>query len=136
MALVVGENTYASLEDIQAWLDDRGYDSLTATDADVLRAMDYMESLPWTSEPVGDDLHWGDAPPQAVVNALCQAVKMEIESPGMLMAETQQRVRSEEVVGAVKVEYEPGGNVQTFPAIQRYLRGYISSGNIIRVELT
>jgi len=134
MGLVVGENTYASLEDIQAWLDDRGYDSLTATDADVLRAMDYMESLPWTSEPVGDDLHWGDDPPQAVVNALCQAVKMEIETPGVLMPETGQRIAREKV-DVIEVQYESGGNQQMFPALMRYLRGYVQSGNVITVRL-
>ena len=49
MALVVGENTYASLADIQDWNTARGYTG-TIIEADVLRAMDYIENLPWADE--------------------------------------------------------------------------------------
>ena len=48
MALTVGTDTYASLADIQAWNETRGYTGII-TEADVLRAMDYIESLPWAN---------------------------------------------------------------------------------------
>ena len=135
MSLVVGENTYASLADIQAWNTARGYAG-TITDADVLRAMDYIESLPWADErgDVDSDLWWGDDPPKAVVDALCYATRMENEEPGILMPETRQRIARERV-DVIEVEYESGGNQQIFPALQRFLRGYVQGGNVITVRL-
>jgi hypothetical protein len=144
MALTVGTDTYASLADIQAWNAARGYTG-TITEADVLRAMDYIESLPWAYSRYYDqydptiayastDLWWDDNPPDGVVKALKHASRMENESPGVLMPQTQQRV-SKEKVDVIEIEYEPGGNVQMFPALLRYLRDYITSGSVINVRL-
>ena len=55
-------------------------------------------------------------PPDGVVKALKHASRMENESPGVLMPQTQQRV-SKEKVDVIEIEYEPGGNVQMFPAL-------------------
>lgn len=135
MALTVGTDTYASLADIQAWNETRGYTGII-TEADVLRAMDYIESLPWanSSAYASTDLWWDDDPPDGVVKALKHASRMENESPGVLMPQTQQRV-SKEKVDVIEIEYEPGGNVQMFPALLRYLRNYITSGSVLNVRL-
>ena len=135
MALVVGENTYASLADIQAWNTARGYTG-TIVEADVLRAMDYIESLPWADEreDADSDLWWDEDPPDAVVTALKHASRMENEDPGILMPQTRQRIAREKV-DVIEIQYESGGNQQIFPALLRFLRGYISSGNIITVRL-
>jgi hypothetical protein len=135
MALTVGTDTYATLADIQAWNTARGYTG-AITEADVLRAMDYIESLPWADERGDDDsdLWWGDDPPDAVVTALKHAARMENESPGVLMPETQQKVAREKV-DVIEIEYEPGGNQQMFPALLRYLRGYVASSSVINVRL-
>lgn len=134
MALTVGTDTYASLADIQAWNTARGY-TTTITEAAVLRAMDYIENLPWNDPPVeGADLYWGDDPPKAVVDALCMASRMENIEAGVLMPSTQTRVKSE-AVDVIRVEYESGGNQQTFPALQKFLRGYVQGGNVITVRL-
>jgi hypothetical protein len=135
MPLTVGVDTYATLADIQSWNEARGYTG-TITEADVLRAMDYIESLPWADERADDDsdLWWGDDPPDAVVKALKHAARMENETPGILMPETQQRVAREKV-DVIEIEYEPGGNQQMFPALLQYLRGYVTSGSVINVRL-
>ena len=135
MALVLWTDTYASLADIQAWNDARGYTG-TITEAAVLRAMDYVENLPWNDPPVDEDadLYWNDDPPKAVVNALCLASRMEQDETGVLMPTTAQKVKSE-AVDVIRIEYESGGNQQMFPALQRYLRGYVQGGNIITVRL-
>jgi hypothetical protein len=135
MALTVGIDTYATLADIQAWNTVRGYTG-TITEADVLRAMDYIESLPWAYARTDDDsdLWWDDDPPDAVVTTLKHAARMENETPGVLMPETQQRVASEKV-DVIEIEYEPGGNQQMFPALLRYLRDYVTSGSVVNVRL-
>ena len=135
MALVVGTDTYATLADIQAWNDARGYTG-TITEAAVLRAMDYIENLPWNDPPVDEDadLYWGDDPPKAVINALCLASRMEQDEAGVLMPSTEKRVASESV-DVISVSYESGGSTSTFPALQRFLRGYVQGGNIITVRL-
>jgi hypothetical protein len=135
MALVVGENTYASLSDIQDWLDDRGY-SVTATEAAVLRAMDYIESLPWADEREDEDsdLWWGDDPPDAVVNALCQATRLEVDTPYTLMTDSEQRVKREKV-DVIEVEYESGGMKTMHPIITRYLGSLLQAGNVFSLRL-
>ncbi len=144
MALTVGTDTYESLADIQTWNTARGYAG-TITEADVLRAMDYIESLPWASSIYYSNIDptvaytetalWWDAdPPDGVLNALRLASRMENETPGILMPETEQRVVSEKV-DVIEIKYEPGGKKQMFPALLRYLRDYITSGSVVNVRL-
>ena len=145
MALTVGTDTYASLADIQAWNTARGYTG-TITEADVLRAMDYIESLPWAYSRDYDRfdptmvvyastaLWWDNNPPGGVLNALRLASRMENETPGILMPETEQRVSSEKV-DVIEIQYEPGGKKQMFPALLRYLRDDITSGRVVNVRL-
>lgn len=135
MALVVGTNTYATLADIQAWLTARGYE-VTVTEAAVLRAMDYIETLPWADEREDEDsdLWWDIAPPQAVVNALCQATRLEVETPYVLQSDSQQRVKRQKV-DVIEIEYESGGGSTSFPIITRYLGSLLQAGNILSLRL-
>ena len=145
MTLTVGTDTYESLADIQTWNTARGYTG-TITEADVLRAMDYIESLPWSYSRDYDlfdptmvvyastALWWDNNPPNGVLNALRLASRMENETPGILMPETEQRVSSEKV-DVIEIQYEPGGKKQMFPALLRYLRDYITSGSVVNVRL-
>lgn len=135
MALVVGTNTYATLADIQTWLDDRGY-SVTATDAAVLRAMDYIETMPWADEREDEDsdLWWDDDPPDAVISALCQATRLEVDTPYVLQSDSQQRVKRQKV-DVIEIEYESGGERTSFPIITRYLGSLLQAGNIFSLRL-
>ena len=135
MALVVGENTYATLANIQAWLDARGY-SATATEAAVLRAMDYIETMPWADEREDEDsdLWWDDDPPDAVIAALCQATRLEEETPYVLQSDSQQRVKKQKV-DVIEIEYESGGQQKTIPIIARYLGALITAGNVFSLRL-
>ena len=135
MALTVGTNTYATLADIQAWLDARGY-SVTATEAAVLRAMDYIETLPWADEREDEDsdLWWDDDPPDAVVNALCQATRLEVDTPYVLQSDSEQRVKRQKV-DVIEIEYESGGERISFPIITRYLGSLLQAGNILSLRL-
>ena len=135
MALVVGENTYATLTTIQARLDARGY-SVIATEAAVIRAMDYIETLPWADEREDEDsdLWWGAAPPDAVVNALCQAARLEVETPYVLQFDSQQRVKRQKV-DVIEIEYESGGQRTSFPIITRYLGSLLQAGNTLALRL-
>ena len=145
MALTVGTDTYESLADIQAWNAARGYTG-TITEAAVLRAMDYIESLPWAYSRYYDRfdptmvvytstaLWWDADPPDGVLNALRLASRMENETPGVLMPKTEQRVASEKV-DVIEIQYEPGGKKQMFPALLRYLRDYITSCSVVNVRL-
>lgn len=135
MALVVGENTYATLADIQTWLTARGYE-VTATEAAVLRAMDYIETMPWADARVDEDsdLWWGDDPPQAVIDALCQATRLEVVTPYVLQSDSQQRVKRQKV-DVIEIEYESGGSRTAFPIITRYLGSLLQAGNILSLRL-
>ena len=135
MALVVGTNTYATLADIQAWLTARGY-GVTVTEAAVLRAMDYIETMPWADarEDEDSDLWWADDPPQAVIDALCQATRLEVETPYALQPDSQQLVKRQKV-DVLEIEYESGGQRMTFPIIERYLGSLITAGNIFSLRL-
>ena len=120
------------LNDVNEWIDARGYENVV-TDADVLRAKDYLKTLPWLDdyEPEWDDhSDWEEG----IFSALCYAARMENEEPGILMPQTRQRIAREKV-DVIEIQYESGGNQQIFPALLRYLKGYITSGNIITVRL-
>ena len=120
------------LNDVSDWINDRGYE-IIATDADILRAKDYLKALPWLDDckPDWDDHSEWDA---AIFSALATATLMEVQSPGVLMPTTAQRIASEKV-DVISITYESGGNQQMFPALQRFLRGYVQGGNVITVRL-
>ena len=117
---------------VEDWITDRGHE-VDVEQEDLNRALDYLQSLPWAlgKEPDWEDHTIWDA---AILSALATATLMEVQSPGVLMPTTAQRVRSESV-DVIRIEYESGGNQQTFPALQRFLRGYVQGGNVITVRL-
>ena len=117
---------------VEDWIIDRGHE-VDVEQADINRALDYLRSLPWApdKEPDWDDHAEWDA---AIFSALATATLMEVQSPGVLMPTTAQRIASEKV-DTISVTYESGGNQQMFPALQRFLRGYVQGGNIITVRL-
>ena len=117
---------------VEDWIVDRGHTD-TVEQKDLNRALDYLQSLPWApdKEPDWDDHSEWDA---AIFSALATATLMEVQSPGVLMPTTAQRVKSE-AVDVIRIEYESGGNQQMFPALQRFLRGYVQGGNVITVRL-
>ena len=117
---------------VEDWITDRGHE-VDVEQEDLNRALDYLQSLPWLDdkEPDWDDHTDWDA---AILSALATATLMEVQSPGVLMPTTAQRVRSESV-DVIRIEYESGGNQQMFPALQRFLRGYVQGGNVIMVRL-
>jgi len=127
MALTLYTDTYYSVDDIQAWLDARGY-SVTVTEAAVLRAMDYIESLPWASEREDEtsDLFWNEDPPDAVIAALCQASRLEVETPQTLFQDSAQRIKRKKI-DVLETEYESGGYTKTHDIIQQYLGSYLRS---------
>jgi len=124
MALVVGTNTYATLATIQDYLSERGYTTVVADD-DVLRAMDYIETMNWVSEQVDEDsdLFWGDDAPDGVIAALCHATRIEASSTKGLMADSASQMKSFNV-DVIGIVYESGGPKKTYPIIERMLRGY------------
>ena len=120
------------LVDVNAWIADRGY-GVTVANADILRAIDYFQTLNWIedAEPDWTDHStWDDS----VFKAVCIASKMEKTTPGILMPETSQRIRSESV-DVIRIEYEPGGGNAEIIALKRFLTGLIRSPATIRVEL-
>ena len=131
MALVVGTNTYATLEDIQAHLSARGY-VLTVTEASVLRAMDYIEALPWvpSTEEITTPLRWGTTPPAGVISALCEAVRIELTTPNALSPLSEQKLKSL-AVGPLSLTFGGDEGSTHFPSIARWLSGLLSSPNII-----
>jgi len=135
MALVVGTDTYKSVEDIQAWLTARGY-AVVVTEAVVLRAMDFLEAQPWITpeEEVTTPLRWGDSPPNGVVLALYEAVRLELSSPGSLNPETSQNLKAL-TVGPVSLTFGQGEGKEGMPSILRHLRGLLVSSQIIRLAL-
>jgi hypothetical protein len=98
--------------------------------------MDYIESLPWADEREDEDsdLWWGDDPPGAVVNALCQATRLEVETPYTLMTDSEQRVKRQKV-DVIEVEYESGGMKTMHPIITRYLGSLLQAGNVFSLRL-
>jgi hypothetical protein len=135
MALEVGVDTYKSVVDIQSWLTARGY-ALVVTEGAVLRAMDFLESLPWIA-PASEattPLRWGDAPPNGVILALYEAVRLELTSPGSLNPETSQNIKALSV-GPVSLTFGQGEGKEGMPSIYRHLRGLLASSNIIRLAL-
>lgn len=135
MPLVVGTDTYKSVEDIQAWLTARGY-LLVATEASVIRAMDFIESLPWVASEteITTPLRWGEDPPSGVVSALCEAVRLELVSPGTLNPESNLSLK-DVTVGPISVTFGQGEGKESMPSIYRHLRGLLMSSATIRLAL-
>ncbi|HCM9572740.1 TPA: hypothetical protein N5O45_001262 [Enterobacter kobei] len=149
-----GFNSYASVSDLRAFADGRGY-SIPADDDEcgqmLMQAMDFLEGKVWrgqrssASQPLswprsgvrfdGVDLS-NDAIPQRLIDAQC---RLAIESQEIDLTPSVSgggAVIAESVQGAVSVQYEPGTNKATpsFPWFYSSLRGLVVGGNQVRIE--
>ena len=160
-AVVANANSYASLDTVTAYHQARGNSDWLHSSEDaepaILRAMDYLESLPWIGKeydgPVGATGHqplqwprvrvvvngytWGcdEVPPQ-VVKALCEAALIELGNPGALAPELERggMVLSESV-DVISTTYASGAPAGTaYNKVKQHLRGLLCSSNVMRLE--
>ena len=155
---VTGANTYVSLSNCNTYHSNLGNSTWTGTDAQktsaIYRAMRWVEAQPWKGYKYDYDqaLEWprsgvvdkngysvgeDEIPPQ-VVDVLCEAALIELASAGALRPALARggRVKMQEVVGAVKVEYESGAQTTTdYKVLSFLLKGLIKGNSVITVEL-
>ncbi len=157
-SVVENANSYVSIDDCDTYHSNLGNATWTGTDAvkkaAILRAMAWIESQSWEGRKTAyeNPLSWPradvvtrdgylipeDEVPIQVVNALCEAALVELESAGALRPALERggQIKSESIDGAVSVTYKDGAPATTqYHAIQGYLRGLVGSANIIRVEI-
>ena len=155
---ITGANTYVSLADCATYHTNLGNTTWTGSDAAktsaIYRAMawlenqpfkgykyDYDQALEWPRSGVVDRNGYAvgedEIPPQ-IVNALCEAVLVELVSPGALRPELERggQVIEESISGAVTTKYASGAPATTdYTAISGLLKGLTKSRNIVTVEL-
>lgn len=155
-SLVAGANSYAAIETIDAYHAAHGNAAWTGEDtakeAAILRAMLYIESLPWHGVKSTRDqaLEWPRAyivdhngygidsnviPPQ-VVQALAEAALRELVSAGTTLADAARDdvLTSLDVAGAVKLAWASSAPTKTdYPIIKAILRGLIAPAGGMRM---
>lgn len=146
-------NSYASVIDLKAFADSRGY-TIPTDDAEcaqlLVQAMDYLEGLAWrgergvSSQPLswprtglrfdGVDLP-DDAIPKQLVSVQCRLAVESQEIDLVPSVAGGGAVTMERVEGAVTVQYEAGTNkaVPSFPWLFASLRGLVVGGKQVRV---
>lgn len=158
-AVVSGANTYASIATVAAYCASMGYAEWAASgvtdaqrEAAVLRAMSYIEALPWYGIKTARDnpLAWprsgmcdregyaldSDAVPAVVVKALCEAAYRELKAAGTLQPDETRddSLASLSVAGAVSLQWSAGAPSRTnFRMIRDLLAGLIQAGGGIRL---
>lgn len=154
-SIVAGANSYASLSVVDAYHAARGKTEWAGDDvakeAAILRAMDWLEALPFLGAPtkgagmVGisgyQDLQWPragfawgtDVIPGGLVRALCEAALVELQSPGGLAPELERGgMVKQETVDVLTTVYMDGAPFSTTrQQIMQHLRGLIGSSNVI-----
>ena len=149
-SVVTGANSYASLATVTAYHVARGNSAWLGSDEDaepaILRAMNYMEALPWNGVKTARDnpLSWPrygmydregyaidtDDVPQVVVNALCEAAYRELQTAGILQPDDTRdgMLTSISVAGAVSLAWAAGAPRRTnFRIITDMLKGLIAT---------
>lgn len=149
-------NAYADAATVSAYHFARGNTAWTGIDAvkeaAILRAMTYIESLPWHGYKTAhaNPLEWprscmedrsgyaiaSNVVPQAVVNALCEAALRELETAGSTMADTgrDDSMTKLEVAGAVKLEWGAAApTVTDFRVVKALLKGLIAPSGGVRL---
>jgi len=152
---VAGANSYASLSVVDAYHAARGKTEWAGDDvakeAAILRAMDWLEALPFLGVPtkgagmVGisgyQALQWPRAGfawathvvPPGIIKALSEAALVELAKPGVL-APTLERggMVKQETVDVLTTVYMDGAPLSTTrQQIMQHLRGLIGSSNVI-----
>lgn len=150
-SVVTGANSYADEATIEAYLTARGHTFTAIVEADVLRAMIYIDSLPWKGTRYDEDqeLAWPrdgvydaddflietDEIPDKVIYALCEAAYKENQSSGTLLPD-EERTVIRQTVDVITTEYERGSSQLTkFNVITRLLKGLIEGGSSKKVLL-
>lgn len=147
-------NSYASVADLRAFAEGRGY-SIPADDGEcgqlLMQAMDYLEGKTWRGQrsSASQLLSWPrtgvrfdgvdlphDVIPQRLIDAQC---RLAVESQEIDLTPSVAgggAVIAESVQGAVSVQYEPGTNKASpsFPWFYSSLRGLVVGGNQVRME--
>lgn len=147
-SLVSNANSYVSASDFIDWADARGftYNSYPQIEQNILRAMDFIESLDFIGEKHEEtqSLQWprdyvfidgysveSDEIPKEVKIAVYEAVKLEIDGDSK-MTPTERETLSEQI-GDISVTYaSSAGMKRQTPALTKALRkithpeGYVS----------
>ena len=153
-SIVSGADSYAALATVTAYHTARGNSAWDGEDADaepaILRAMDYLEGLPWVGDPYYgyQTLQWprygvffrgvqwavDEIPPQ-VVKALCEAALIEFEEPGALAPALERGGMIEsEKVDVLSTTYAKGAPVGTaYRKVTQHLRGLLHPSNMGRI---
>lgn len=154
-AVVANANSYVSVADAAAFHTARGNATWTGTDAvkeaAILRAMDYVEGMPWKGQKTAyaNPLQWprlnvvdrngqdvpADSVPQGVVYALCAAALVELVTPGALApALARGGMVKRKKVDVIETEFMDGApSSTTYPAIMAPLKGLVGAGNVVEL---
>lgn len=152
---VANANTYANLATVTAFHAARGNGGWLASSEDaepaILRAMDYIESLPWKGRRaiLSSTLEWprvdvldrsgypvlANVIPQGVILALCAAALVELVTPGALAPALERGgMVKREKVDVIETEYMDGApSSTTYPAIMAPLKGLVGAGNVVEL---
>ena len=151
---VTGANSYADVSTVDAYHAARGNAAWTGDDtakeAAILRAMTYIETLPWhgVKATQTQPLEWpraymedrngyainADVVPAQVIHAVAEAALREIVTAGATMPDSARDdvLTSLEVAGAVKLSWASGAPIRPdYPIIKALLKGLIApSGGV------
>ena len=140
-------NSYVSLADYKAWADARGltYGTDTALEQQILRAMDYIESLyfvgvkhtelqslQWPRDRVIVDGYSVETTeiPKELKRAVYEAVKIEIDGDSKLSAVDRETMS--ETVGDISITYKSNsGMTRQTPALSFALRKLVAPLNMV-----
>lgn len=144
-------NTYAALEDADAYWADRGNAAWAdATDDEkssaLIQATVYVNGLPWLGRKVASrKMAWpridvevdgyvigSDEIPEQVVDATCYMAGEILSGTDPLAM--QDRPTLEVNAGAVGVKFDPSAPIAPqFPAVKSILRGFLSASNTFKL---
>jgi len=139
MALVVGETTYATVAELDAYCTARGITltaaNNTAKEIILTKALDYLETLPFSGTPVDEDQELffpineedeNSGTPYDIIKAQMVAAVI-YDSGGDPMATITQKAVSKSVAGAVSVTYSEGSSQNPiYPQLNRLVAPYLS----------
>jgi hypothetical protein len=145
-SIVPNADSYVSAAEYEAWADARGieYDD-TAVESQILRAMDYIETLVFIGEKAtkaqplqwprvgvivdGYELDYNEIPAQ-LKKAVYESVKAESENLSQLANVERRTLR--EKVGEIEVQYAENSNSRTMViAIDRALRKLVAPAYVV-----
>src|SRR6187402_1351463 len=143
---VPGANSYVTVLEFQDWLTARGIALTGDPEQQLIKAMDYLESLSFVGEPVQCDqsLQWprycvwidncyfpsNQIPSQLKTAQMQTAQSIDIGNDPL---STLPRLTSSVTVGPISVTYEKGSNSATIRSVDAYLsKLVVSSTNCFR----